>query len=155
MPSPVSLRQRRRRPAVFALCPARRRMKTYGEVAPSRGVAQHWSPRAIRPVITGPALSLRSTGLNCKGFSVITVCNPALMRIFQGEPRHLRAHASLILDSGHSDTYKYPRTVPLRGQINRAIAISSCNLAYIAFTPTLDQLAQENEFQQATSPRPG
>jgi hypothetical protein len=69
------------------------------------------------------------------------------MRIFQGEPRHLRAHASLILDAGHSDTYKYPCTVPLRGQINRAIAISSCNLTYIAFTPTLDQLAQENEFQ--------
>ena len=125
MPSPVSLRQRRRRPAVFALRPARRRTKTYGEVAPSRGVAQHWSPRAIRPVITGPALSLCSTGVNCKGFSVITVCNPALMRIFQGKPRHLRAHASLILDAGHSDTYKYPRTVPLRGQINRAIAISS------------------------------
>jgi hypothetical protein len=73
----------------------------------------------------GPTLSLRSTGLNCKGFYMITVCNPTLMRIFQGEPRHLRAHASLILDAGHSDTYKYPRTVPLRGQINRAIAISS------------------------------
>jgi hypothetical protein len=47
------------------------------------------------------------------------------MRIFRGEPRHLRAHASLILDAWHSDTYKYPRTVPLRGEINRAIAISS------------------------------
>ena len=125
MPSPISLRRRRRRPAVFALRPARRRTKTHGEVAPSRGVAQHWSPRAIRPVITGPVLSLRSTGSNCKGFSVITVCNPALMRIFQGEPRHLRAHASLILDAGHSDTYKYPRTVPLRGWMNRAIAILS------------------------------
>ena len=76
---------------------------------------QHWSPRAIRPVITGPALSLRSTSSNCKGFSVITVCNPALMGIFRGGPRRLRAHASLILDAGHSDTYKYPRTVPLRG----------------------------------------
>jgi hypothetical protein len=125
MPSPVSLRQRRRRPAVFALRPASRRTKTYGKVAPSRGIARHWSPRAIRPVITGPALSLRSTSLICKGFSVITVCNPALMRIFQGEPRHLRANASLILDVGHSDTYKYPRTVPLRGQINRVVAISS------------------------------
>jgi hypothetical protein len=125
MPSPISLHQRRRRPAVFALRPARRRTKTHGEVAPSHGIAQHWSPRAIRPVITGHALSLRSTGLICKGFSVITVCNSALMRIFQGEPRNLRAHASLILDAGHSDTYKYPRTVPLRGQINRAFAISN------------------------------
>jgi hypothetical protein len=124
-PSSVSLHQRRRRPAVFALRPACRRMKTYGEVAPSRGVARHWIPRAIWPVITGPALSLRSTGLICKGSPVIIVCNPALMRIFQWEPRHLRAHVSLILDAGHSDTYKYPRTVPLRGQINRAFAISN------------------------------
>jgi hypothetical protein len=30
---------------------------------------------------------------------------------------------SLTQDAGHSDTYKYPRTVPLRGEINRAIAI--------------------------------
>jgi hypothetical protein len=114
-PSPVSLHQRRRRLADSTLRPTRQRTKTYGEVAPSRGVAQHEGPRAIRPIITGPALSLRITGLNCKGFSVITVCNPALMGIFRGGPRHLRAHASLILDVGHSDTYKYPRTVPLRG----------------------------------------
>jgi hypothetical protein len=148
MPLPISLRQRRRRPAVFALRPARRRTKTHGEVAPSRGVAQHWSPRAIRPVIMGHALSLHSTGLICKSFSVITVCNPALMRIFQGEPRNLRAHASLILDAGHSDTYKYPRTVPLRGQINRAFAISNLNPVYVVFTPPLGQLARESKFQQ-------
>jgi hypothetical protein len=29
----------------------------------------------------------------------------------------------LTQDAGRSDTYKYPRTVPVRGQINRAIAI--------------------------------
>jgi hypothetical protein len=57
--------------------------KTHGEAAPSHGVAQHESPRIIRPVITGPALLLRITGLNCKGFSIITVCNPALMGIFR------------------------------------------------------------------------
>jgi hypothetical protein len=114
-PSPVSLHQRRRRLVDSTLRPTRQRTKTYGEVAPSRGVAQHEGPRAIRPIITGPALSLCITGLNCKGFSVITVCNPALMGIFRGGPRHLRAHASLILGAGHSDTYKYPRTVPLRG----------------------------------------
>jgi hypothetical protein len=115
MPSPVSLHQRRRRLADSTLRPTRRRTKTYGEVAPSRGVAQHEGPRAIRPIITGPALSLHITGLNCKGFSVITFCNPALMGIFWGGPRHLRAHVSLILDAGHSNTYKYPHTVPLRG----------------------------------------
>jgi hypothetical protein len=115
MPSPVSLHQRRQRLADSTLRPTRRRTKTYGEVAPSRGVAQHEGPRAIRPIITGPARSLRITGLICKGFSVIIVYNPALMGIFQGGPRRLRAHASLILDAGHSDTYKYPRTVPLRG----------------------------------------
>jgi hypothetical protein len=107
------------------LRPTRRRTKTYGEVAPSRGVVQHEGPRAIRPIVTGPARSLRITGLICKGFSVITVCNPALMGIFRGGPRRLRAHASLILDVGHLDTYKYPRTVPLRGEINRAIAFLS------------------------------
>jgi hypothetical protein len=30
---------------------------------------------------------------------------------------------SLLEDGGHSGVYKYPRTVPLRGQINRAIVI--------------------------------
>jgi hypothetical protein len=35
----------------------------------------------------------------------------------------MRAHASLTRDAGRLDTYKYPRTVPVRGQINRAIAI--------------------------------
>jgi hypothetical protein len=55
----------RRRPrakgGVFAfaptstLRPTRRRTKTYGEVAPSRGFAQHEGPRTIRPIVTGPA----------------------------------------------------------------------------------------------------
>jgi hypothetical protein len=154
MPSPVSLHQRGRRLADSTLRPTRRRTKTYGEVAPFRGVAQHEGPRAIRPIITGPALSLRITGLNCKGFSVITVCNPALMGIFRGGPWHLWAHVSLILDAGHSDTYKYPRTVPLRGEINRAIAISRKSLVRIAFTPPLDQLAQESKFQHSPCARP-
>jgi hypothetical protein len=52
--------------------------KAYNEVAPSRGLVQHGGPRVIRPIITGPARSLRITGLICKGFPVITVCNPAL-----------------------------------------------------------------------------
>jgi hypothetical protein len=37
--------------------------------------------------------------------------------------------------------------VPLRGWINRAIAISSQNLVYVTFTRPLDQLAQESKFQ--------
>jgi hypothetical protein len=37
--------------------------------------------------------------------------------------------------------------MPLRGWINRAIAISSRNLVYVAFIPPLDQLAQECKFQ--------
>ena len=59
-------------------CPMRRRMKAYDEVAPSRGLVQHGGPRVIRPIVTGPAWLLRITGLFCKGFPVITVCNPAL-----------------------------------------------------------------------------
>jgi hypothetical protein len=33
----------------------------------------------IRPIVTGPAWPLRITGLICKGISVITVYNPALL----------------------------------------------------------------------------
>jgi hypothetical protein len=69
------------------------------------------------------------------------------MGIFRGHPRCLRAHASLLQDVRHSGTYKYPRIVPLRGWINRAIAASSQNLVYVAFIPLLDQLAQESKFQ--------
>jgi hypothetical protein len=67
-----------RRLVVPTLCPTRRRTKAYDEVAPSRGLVQHKGPHAIRPIVTGPAWPLHITGLICKGFSVITVCNPAL-----------------------------------------------------------------------------
>jgi hypothetical protein len=67
-----------RRLADSTLRPTRRRTKAYGEVTPSRGVVQHEGPRAIWPIVTGPACPLRITGLIYKGFSVITVCNPAL-----------------------------------------------------------------------------
>jgi hypothetical protein len=60
------------------LCPTRRRTKAYGEVVPPRGLVQPEGPRTIRPIVTGPALPLRITGLICKGFSVITVCSPSL-----------------------------------------------------------------------------
>jgi hypothetical protein len=53
----------------------------------------------------------------------------------------------LSWDERHSGTYKYLRTVPLRGQINRAIAISRVNFVSILPTPLLDQLAQESKFQ--------
>jgi hypothetical protein len=61
------------------------------------------------------------TGPICNGFSVMTVCNPTLCEY------------SVLQDVRHSGTYKYPRTVPLRGWINRAIAASSQNLVYVAF----------------------
>jgi hypothetical protein len=67
-----------RRRAVSTLRPTYRRTKAYDEVAPPRGLVQYEGPRAIRPIVTGPAWPLRITGLICKGFSIITVCNPAL-----------------------------------------------------------------------------
>ena len=67
-----------RRLADSTLRPTRRRTKAYDEVAPSHGLVQHEGPRVIRPIVTGPVWPLRITGLICKGFSVITVCNPAL-----------------------------------------------------------------------------
>jgi hypothetical protein len=103
--SPVSLHQRRkdgrqtpsldafaslaaptetRRLADSTLRPMRQGTKASGEVIPSRGVVQHEGPRAIWPIITGPAWPRSITGLICKGFSVITVCNPTLMGIFRG-----------------------------------------------------------------------
>jgi hypothetical protein len=65
-------------------CPTRRRMKAYGDVALPRGLIQPEGPRAIRPIVTGPVWPLRITGLICKGFSVITVGNPAL-REYSGD----------------------------------------------------------------------
>jgi hypothetical protein len=67
-----------RRLADSTLRPMRRGTKASGEVAPSRGVVQHEGPRAIWPIVTGPTWPRRITGLICKGFSVITVYNPAL-----------------------------------------------------------------------------
>jgi hypothetical protein len=67
-----------KRLAVSTLRPTHRRTKAYDEVAPSHALVQHEGPRAIRPIVTGPAWPLRITSLICKGFSVITVCNPAL-----------------------------------------------------------------------------
>jgi hypothetical protein len=56
----------------------RHQTKTYDEVIPPCGLVQLGGPRAIRPIVTGPAWPLRVTGLICKGIPVITVCNPAL-----------------------------------------------------------------------------
>jgi hypothetical protein len=67
-----------RRLADFTLRPTCRRTKAYDEVVPSCGLIQHGGPRVIRPIVTGPAWSLRITDLIYKGFPVITVCNPAL-----------------------------------------------------------------------------
>jgi hypothetical protein len=67
-----------KRLAVSTLRSTRHRTKAYDEVAPSHALVQHEGPRGIQPIVTGPAWPLRITGLICKGFSVITVCNPAL-----------------------------------------------------------------------------
>jgi hypothetical protein len=56
----------------------RRRTKTCDEVVSSCDLVQNGGPRAIRPIVTGPAWPLRVTGLICKGLPVITVCDPAL-----------------------------------------------------------------------------
>ena len=74
----LAARTEAKRLAVSTLRPTRCRTKAYDEVAPSRALVQHEGPRGIRLIVTGPAWLLRITGLICKGFSVITVCNPAL-----------------------------------------------------------------------------
>jgi hypothetical protein len=56
----------------------RRRTNTCDKVVSSCDLVQNGGPRAIRPIVTGPAWPLRITGLICKGVPVITVCNPAL-----------------------------------------------------------------------------
>jgi hypothetical protein len=73
------------------------------------------------------------------------------MGIFRGQTRRLRAHASLTQDAGHSDTYKYPRTVPVRGWINRAIAPVHVTLLSPLFT-LVGPLAAESKFQQKSKP---
>jgi hypothetical protein len=67
-----------KRLAVSTLCPTRCRTKAYDEGAGWSDLVQHEGPHVIRPIVTGPAWPLCITGLICKGFSVITVCNPAL-----------------------------------------------------------------------------
>ncbi|XP_008659627.1 uncharacterized protein [Zea mays] len=62
----------------------RHQTKTGDEVIPQCGLVQLRGPRAIRPIVTGPAWPPRVTGLICKGISVITVCNPRFMGIFWG-----------------------------------------------------------------------
>jgi hypothetical protein len=74
-----------RRLADSTLRPACRGTKAYGGVPLPRGLVQHEGPRAIRPIVTGPAWPLRIMGLICKGFTVITVCNPALRGIFRDD----------------------------------------------------------------------
>jgi hypothetical protein len=59
------------------LRPVQHQTKACDEVIPPRGLVQLGGPRAIRPIVTGPAWPLRVTGLICKGIPVITVCNPA------------------------------------------------------------------------------
>jgi hypothetical protein len=56
----------------------RHQTKACDEVFPPCGLVQFGGPRAIRPIVTGPAWPLCVTGLICKGILVITVCNPAL-----------------------------------------------------------------------------
>jgi hypothetical protein len=67
-----------RRLAASTLRPIRCKTKAYDEVAPSRGLVQREGPRRIQPIVTGPTWPLRITGPVCEGFSVMTVCNPAL-----------------------------------------------------------------------------
>jgi hypothetical protein len=62
----------------LTLRPASRWTKAHDEVILSRGLVQHGGPRVIWPIVTGPAWPLRITSLICKGFPVITICNPAL-----------------------------------------------------------------------------
>jgi hypothetical protein len=56
----------------------RHQTKACDEVLPPCGLVQFGGPRAIRPIVTGPAWPPCVTGLICKGIPVITVCNPAL-----------------------------------------------------------------------------
>jgi hypothetical protein len=58
--------------------PDRHQTKTGDEGISQCGLVQLRGPRAIRPIVTGPAWPPRVTGLICKGIPVITVCNPAL-----------------------------------------------------------------------------
>ena len=67
-----------RRLTGFTLRPTRHRTKAYDEVVPSRGLVHGGGPLVIRPIVTGPAWPPHITGLICKGFSVIIVCNLAL-----------------------------------------------------------------------------
>jgi hypothetical protein len=114
--------------------------KTTGEAHPSSYTPQDEGPRRGRSVprphptwrptwdsthCNRPRTEKCVTGPICNGFSLMTVCNPPLWEYSGDDFRCLRAHASLHRDVGHSGTYKYPCTVPLRGWINRAIAISS------------------------------
>jgi hypothetical protein len=60
------------------LRPIRHHTKARDEVISPCDLVQHGGPRVIRPIVTGPAWSLRVTSLICKGIPVIIVCNPAL-----------------------------------------------------------------------------
>ena len=80
-------------------------------------------PGGIQPTVTGPARISVLWAASVIAFSVMTVCNLHLWEYSRDKPS-TREHKRLWHGtSGHSSTYKYPRTGPVRGQINRAFAI--------------------------------
>jgi hypothetical protein len=76
-----------KRPAVYTLRPTSCRTKAYDEVAPSYALVQHEGPRRIRQIVIGPGARAAEciTGPICKGFSVMTICNPALWEYSGGD----------------------------------------------------------------------
>jgi hypothetical protein len=80
-------------------------------------------PGGIRRAVTGPVRISVSQAASAIAFSVMTVCNLHLWE-YSGDKPGARGQERLWQRTGgRSSAYKYPRTVPVRGQINRAIGI--------------------------------
>jgi hypothetical protein len=119
----ASLHQRRRDDRHG--CPSSYQLQDEGQT-PTKSASPASSSRPEAPGnsahCNGPYVHRRVTGLIYNSFSIMTVCNLPLWE-YSGYSPVPEGINVLAWDVGHSSTYKYPRTVPLRGQINRAIVI--------------------------------
>jgi hypothetical protein len=80
-------------------------------------------PGGIRPTVTGPTRISVLRAASVIAFSVMAVCNLHLWE-YSGDKPGARGQERLWQGTGgRSSAYKYPRTVPVRGQINGAIGI--------------------------------
>jgi hypothetical protein len=105
------------------LCPLHGKAKGLSNSTGPMPLLRPRGPGGIWPTVTGPARISALRAASVIAFSVMTVCNLHLWEYFGDKPGARGQEHLWQGTGGRSSAYKYPRTVPVRGQINRAIGI--------------------------------